>query len=66
MTKRSCITIDESLVYGYDTEAKLQSLQWIGKRSLPPDKARQSLSNVKMTLTFFFDFDRVVQFQFLP
>ena len=32
---------DESWVYGYDVETKVQSLQWTSKTSPRPKKARQ-------------------------
>ena len=59
------ITGDESWVYGYDIETKVQSSQWIGKGSPRPKKARQSRSNVKVMLTVFFDFNGIVHFEFL-
>ncbi|CAK9805507.1 Protein GVQW3 [Anthophora plagiata] len=61
------ITGDESWVYGYDIETKVQSSQWVGKGSPRPKKARQVRSSVKVMLTvFFFDFNGVVHFEFLP
>jgi len=40
MFTRQIITGDETWVYGYDVETKVQSLQWVGKFSPRPKKAR--------------------------
>jgi hypothetical protein len=56
---KNVITGDETLVYGYDIETKVQSSQWVGKSSLRPKKASQSQSNVKVLLIFFFFMGRV-------
>lgn len=47
------ITGDESWVYGYDPETKIQSSQWKTSGSPRPKKARQSKSNVKVMLMVF-------------
>ena len=44
---KNVITGDETWVYGYDVETKVQS-QWMEKLSPRPKKARQSRSNVKV------------------
>jgi [histone H3]-lysine36 N-dimethyltransferase SETMAR len=51
---KNVITGDETWVYGYDVETKVQSSQWVGKSSPRPKKARQSRSNVKVMLIVFF------------
>ena len=51
---KNVITGDESWVYGYNVEKKVQSSQWMGKLSPRPKKAHQSHSNVKVMLTVFF------------
>jgi len=51
---KNVITGDETWVYGYDVETKVQSSQWVGKSSPRPKKARQSHSNVKVMLIVFF------------
>ena len=51
---KNVITGDEMWVYGYDVETKVQSLQWVGKSSPRPKKARQCRSNVKVMLIVFF------------
>ena len=47
------ITGDESWVYGYDVETKVQSSQWTSKTSPRPKKARQVRSQIKVLLTVF-------------
>ena len=45
---------DESWVYGYDVETKVQSSQWTSKTSPRPKKACQVRSKIKVLLTVFF------------
>ena len=54
------ITGDESWVYGYDVETKVQSSQWTSKTSLRSKKACQVRSKIKVQLTFLFDASGVV------
>jgi len=64
---KNLITGDEKWVYGYDVETKVQLLQWVGKSSPRPKKARQCRSNVKMMLiVFFFDWKVIVHHEFVP
>jgi len=42
---KNIITGDETWVYGYGVETKMQLSQWIGKGSLRPKKAWMSWSN---------------------
>jgi hypothetical protein len=49
------ITGDETWVYGYDPEMKMQSSLWKHPTSPRLNKARQVRSNVKVMLTIFFD-----------
>ena len=51
---KNVITGDETWVYCYDVETKVQSSQWVGKSSPRPKKARQCRSNVKVMLIDFF------------
>ena len=44
---KNVITGDETWVYGYDVETKVQSSQWMGKLLPQLKKACQSRSNVK-------------------
>jgi hypothetical protein len=48
---RSLITGDESWVYGYDPETKMESSHW---------NSNQSKSNVKVVLNVFFDIEGIV------
>ncbi|KAL4113507.1 hypothetical protein QTP88_017119 [Uroleucon formosanum] len=50
---KSIITGDETWVYGYDPETKVQSPQWKTSDSPRPKKARQVRSQVKVMLTVF-------------
>jgi len=58
------ITGDETWVYGYDTETKKQSSQWIFPGEPRPKKARQCMSNVKVLLIAFFDWQGVINHEF--
>ena len=60
------ITGDESWVYGYDLETKVQSSQLTSKTSPRPKKARQVRSKIKVLLTIFFDASGVVHHEYLP
>ena len=50
---KSIITDDETWVYGYDPETKVQSSQWKTPDSSRPKKARQVRSQVKIMTVFF-------------
>jgi hypothetical protein len=56
---------DETWVYGCDVETKAKSSQWVSKTSPRPKKARQTQSNVKVTLLFF-DYEGAVYQTFIP
>ncbi|UYV69087.1 hypothetical protein LAZ67_6002340 [Cordylochernes scorpioides] len=60
------ITDDEAWVYGYDVETKAQSSQWKLPHEPRPKKAHQVRSNVKVSLTVFFDCRGEVHHEFLP
>ena len=60
------ITGDESWVYGYDVETKVQSSRWTSKTSPRPKKACQVRSKIKVLLTVFFDASRVVHHEYPP
>ena len=59
------ITGDESWVYGYEVETKVQSSQWTNKTSPRPKKARQVRSKIKVLLTVFYASGVVYQ-EYLP
>lgn len=63
---KTVITGDESWVYGYDPETKVQSSQWKSPQSPRPKKARQVRSKVKVMLTVFFDYRGVVHHEYAP
>jgi len=50
---KNITTGDETWVYGYDVETKVQSTQWVSKTSPRPKKSRQVRSHVKLTVFFF-------------
>lgn len=57
------ITVDETRIYGYDSETKVQSSQWKSASSSRSKKRRHvcSTSNVKAMFIVFFDFFGLVQ-----
>ena len=57
---------DESWVYGYDPETKIQSSQWKTTNSPRPKKARQSKSNIKVMVIVFLDCEGIVRSDFVP
>ena len=63
---KKIITGDETWVYGYDPEAKVESSQWKSPSSPRPKKARQVRSKVKAMLTVFFDDQGVVHHEYAP
>jgi len=60
------ITSDENIVYAYDPETKLQSLQWKSPASPRPKKARMQKSKLKTMLICFFDQEGIVHRGFVP
>ena len=60
------ITGDETWVYAYDPETKIQSSQWKSLGSPRPKKARQVRSNIKSMLICFFDQKGIVHKEFVP
>ena len=62
---KNIITGDETWVYGYDVETKIQSLQWMGKGSPCPKEARMSWSKTKVRLVVFFDWKGIVHHEFV-
>ena len=66
---RNVITGDETWVYGYDPETRVQSSQWKSPSSPRAKKARprQSRSSIKvMMMIVFFDLDGIVRAEFVP
>jgi len=60
------ITGDESIVYAYDPETKLQSSQWKSPGSPRPKKARMRKSKLKMMLICFFAQEGILHWEFVP
>ena len=56
---------DETWVYGYDPETRVQSSQWKSPSSRPAKKARQSRSNIKVMMIVFY-LDGIVRAEFVP
>jgi len=59
------ITRDETWVYGYDPETRVQSSQWKSPSS-QAKKARQSRSSIKVMMIVFFGLDGIVRAEFVP
>jgi len=57
---------DESIVYAYDPETKLQSSQWKSPGSSRPKKAHMQKSKLKKILICFFDQEGIVHREFVP
>ena len=58
---------DETWVYGYDPETRVQSCQWKSPSSPSAKKACQSRSNIKVVMMIvFFDLDGIVQAEVVP
>jgi len=60
------ITGDESIVYAYDPETKLQSAQWKSPGSPRPKKARTQKSKLKTMLICFFEQEGIVHRECVP
>jgi len=60
------ITGDESIVYAYDPETKLQSSQWKSPGSPKPKKARMQKSKFKTMHICFFDQEGIVHQEIVP
>jgi len=60
------ITADESWVYYFEPESKLQSSIWKHPNSPPPKKARRSRSSMKRMFIIFFDANGIVLSHSVP
>jgi len=60
------ITGDESTIYAYDPETKLQSSQWKSPGSPRPKKAHMQKSKLKMMLVCFLDQEGIVHREIVP
>lgn len=59
------VTIDESWIYHYDVETKIQSKEWTHRGSPPPRKFKMQPSAGKVMLTVFWDAEGVILVDFL-
>jgi transposase-like protein len=57
---KTMITGDETWVYGYEPERKMQLSQWKHYSSSRPKRAQWVRSKVKVLLTVFFDYREIV------
>jgi len=62
---KNIITGDETWVYRYDVETKMQSSQWIWKGSPRLKKAQMSWSKIKVMLVVFSDWKGIVHHEFV-
>ena len=60
------ITGDETWVYGYYPDTRVQSSQWKSPSSPHAKRVRQSRSNMKVMMIVFFDLDGTVRAEFVP
>jgi histone-lysine N-methyltransferase SETMAR len=60
------MTGDETWVYGYNPETKVQSSQWKHSSSPRPKKAQRVWSKVKVLLTVFFGYRGIVHHGYAP
>jgi len=60
------ITGNESIVYAYDPETKLQSLPWKSPGPPRPKKAHMQKSKLKTMLICFFDQEGIIHREFVP
>ncbi len=62
---QTVVTMDESWVYVYDPETKLQSKEWLRKGEPRPQKPRRTLATGKIMVVTFFDAKGMVYFEFV-
>ena len=60
------VTVDETWVHYYEPENKAQSRQWVGPRSLWPNKFKTQPSAGKVIVTVFWDAVGILMLDFLP
>jgi len=60
------VTGDESWVFAYEPETKMQSAEWYTASSARPKKSRLVKSKEKVMLIAFFDIDGVMHHEFVP
>jgi hypothetical protein len=60
------VTGDESWVFEYDPETKMQSSEWHTSSSPRPKKSRATKFNIEVMLVAFFDDEGIVHREFVP
>jgi hypothetical protein len=60
------VTGDESWLFAYHPETKLQSSEWHTSSSRGPEKSRATKSNIKVMLVPLFDDEGIVHSEFVP
>jgi hypothetical protein len=63
---KNIMTGDETSICGYRVETKMQSSQWMGKRSSRSKKTLMSWSKIKSLLVLFLDWNGIVHHEFVP
>jgi hypothetical protein len=63
---KTVLTGDETWVYGYDTEMKVQSSQWKHSSSPRTNKAQRVRNKVKVLLTVSFDYCGILHHSYAP
>ena len=63
---KNVITDDETWIFEYDPETKMQSKEWHTSSSPRPKKARRSKSKIHSMLICFFDSEGIVHTEFVP
>ncbi len=60
-----CVTVDESWIYIYDPELKVQSKTWLRQGEPRPQKALRGLGTGKVMIVTFFDVARLIDYEFV-
>jgi hypothetical protein len=64
--KTQVVTGDESWLFAYYPETKMQSSEWHTSSSSRPKKSRETKSNIKVMLVTLFDDEGIVHREFVP
>ncbi len=62
---RNCVTVDESCIYFYDPELKVQSKTWLRKGEDRPQKPRRTIATAKIMIVTFFDSHGLIYFEYV-
>ena len=58
------VTVDETWIYQYNPESKMQSMQWLPKGSTGPIKFKSERSVQKVMATVFWDLEGIIVVDF--